>query len=56
MQNSPTVGLESNLTAFISWSLEQSYSNSQIDANLKILNCAWKAQKLLWKLRKFSTQ
>jgi hypothetical protein len=56
MEKSLTADLESSLKAFVSWSLEQSYSNPQIYANLKLLNCAWKAQKLLWELRKFSTQ
>jgi hypothetical protein len=55
MQNSPAANLESSLKAFVNWSLEQSYSNHQIEANLQILNCAWKAQKLLWKLRHCST-
>jgi hypothetical protein len=55
MKNSSTADLESCLKDFVRWSLEQSYSNKQMQANIQILNCAWKAQKLLWKLRDLST-
>jgi hypothetical protein len=50
-----TNNLEVCLKNFVNWSLEQSYSNQQIDTNLLILDCAWKAQKLLWQLRQYST-
>ncbi|HEY9711780.1 MAG TPA: hypothetical protein V6D48_26465 [Oculatellaceae cyanobacterium] len=56
MSNSLTADLESSLKDFVDWSLEQSCSSHHLQANLKLLNCAWKAQKLLWKLRQFSTQ
>jgi hypothetical protein len=55
MQKYTIVNLESILKDFVSWSLEQSYLNQQHEDNLKILNCASNAQKLIWKLRNFST-
>lgn len=40
-QTPPTADLESSLKAFVRWSLDKSYSNRQLNANLQILNCAW---------------
>jgi hypothetical protein len=42
--------LEEELTDFVKKSLADSYSQD-IDASLQLLDRAWEAQKLLWKLR-----
>ena len=42
--------LEEELTDFVKKSLADSYSQD-IDVNLQLLDRAWEAQKLLWKLR-----
>ena len=55
MQNYTIANLEFILKYFVSLFLEQSYLNKQHEANFKIIKCAWKAQKLIWKLRNFST-
>jgi hypothetical protein len=56
MKKSATSDLESSLKVFISWYLTQSSSNNQDNADIQLLDCAWEAQKLLWKLRYSSTR
>lgn len=51
MKTCQSTDLESSLKEFVSCSLEQSCTNKDVEANLRILNSAWEAQKLLWKLR-----
>ncbi|HEY9621289.1 MAG TPA: hypothetical protein V6C78_13015 [Crinalium sp.] len=44
--------LEARLKRFIQWALQQSYlKHYSQDTLLQILDCAWEAQKLLWKIR-----
>ncbi|MGL5065644.1 MAG: hypothetical protein ACRC62_37215 [Microcoleus sp.] len=50
IHNLSSISLEVLLADFVQQALADSYSHN-IDANLRLLDVAWEAQKLLWKMR-----